>query len=236
MIFKLLVVDDEVTMRKGISNYMNWASIDCQVVGSASDGVEAMEFLKSQPVDIVITDIKMPAADGLEVARFVHENYPRTKVIILTGYADFEYAQTAIKYHVTSFILKPTNKKELFAAVQEAQKQLIVSQQQENIAKEGVFFLKDQLMQELTDHLCTEELKEKLLSLGLHMDCYYVAAFKPSSDEPDLSALKKIVIEEKKNTYCYRYNNLILNVYFQNQPSASVPEYILENCGRFPVL
>ena len=115
MIFKLLVVDDEVTMRKGISNYMNWASIDCQVVGSASDGVEAMEFLKSQPVDIVITDIKMPAADGLEVARFVHENYPRTKVIILTGYADFEYAQTAIKYHVTSFILKPTNKKELFA-------------------------------------------------------------------------------------------------------------------------
>ncbi len=111
MIFKLLVVDDEVTMRKGISNYMNWASIDCQVVGSASDGVEAMEFLKSQPVDIVITDIKMPAADGLEVARFVHENYPRTKVIILTGYADFEYAQTAIKYHVTSFILKPTNKK-----------------------------------------------------------------------------------------------------------------------------
>ena len=167
MIFKLLVVDDEVTMRKGISNYMNWASIDCQVVGSASDGMEAIDFLKNHPVDIVITDIKMPAADGLEVARFVHENHPMTKVIILTGYADFEYAQTAIKYHVTSFILKPTNKKELFAAVQEAQKQLIVSQQQENIAKEGVFFLKDQLMQELTDHPCTEELKEKALTQPL---------------------------------------------------------------------
>ena len=64
MIFKLLVVDDEVTMRKGISNYMNWASIDCQVVGSASDGMEAIDFLKNHPVDIVITDIKMPAADG----------------------------------------------------------------------------------------------------------------------------------------------------------------------------
>lgn len=73
MIFKLLVVDDEVTMRKGISNYMNWASIDCQVVGSASDGMEAIDFLKNHPVDIVITDIKMPAADGLEVARFVHK-------------------------------------------------------------------------------------------------------------------------------------------------------------------
>lgn len=69
MIFKLLVVDDEVTIRKGISNYMNWASIDCQVVGSASDGVEAMEFLDREPVDIVITDIKMPATDGLDQGR-----------------------------------------------------------------------------------------------------------------------------------------------------------------------
>ena len=199
MIFKLLVVDDEVTMRKGISNYMNWASIDCQVVGSASDGMEAIDFLKNHPVDIVITDIKMPAADGLEVARFVHENHPMTKVIILTGYAHFEYAQTAIKYHVTSFILKPTNKKN-FAAVQEAQKQLIVSQQQGEYCKEGVFFLKDQLMQELTDHPCWERIKKKNCFPGLHMDCYYVAAFKPSSDEPDLSALKR-TIAEKKNTY-----------------------------------
>ena len=230
MIFKLLVVDDEVTMRKGISNYMNWASIDCQVVGSASDGMEAIEFLRREPVDIVITDIKMPAADGLEVARYVHENHPQTKVIILTGYADFEYAQTAIKYHVTSFILKPTNKKELFAAVQEAQKQLIISQQQESIAKEGVFFLKDQLMQELTDHPCTGQLKEKLRSLELNMDSYYVAAFKPVSDEPDLSALKKIVIEEKKDSYCYRYNNLIINVYFQKEASTEVPSSILKNC------
>ncbi|MFR5151916.1 MAG: response regulator [Ruminococcus sp.] len=91
-------------------------------------------------MDIVITDIKMPAADGPGSSSLVHENHPMTKVIIPTGYADFEYAQTAIKYHVTSFILKSTNKKN-FPAVQEAQKQLIVSQQQENIAKEGVFFL-----------------------------------------------------------------------------------------------
>lgn len=244
MIFKLLVVDDEVTMRKGISNYMNWASIDCQVVGNASDGVEAMEFLDREPVDIVITDIKMPAADGLEVARYVYEHHPHTKVIILTGYADFQYAQTAIKYRVTSFILKPTNKKELFAAVQEAQKQLIISQRQENIAKEGVFFLKDQLMQELTDHPCTLELKEKLQSLGLTMESYYVAAFKPVSDDPDLPALKKIIIEEKQNSYCYRYNNLIINIYFQPSDFArpidqeyqkscsftAIPDYIIKNC------
>ena len=153
-------------------------------------------------------------------------------MIILAGYADFQYAQTAIKYRVTSFILNPTNKKELFAAVQEAQKQLIVSSpSQENIAKEGVFFLKDQLMQELTDHLCTEELKEKLLfPLGF---TWTAIMWQPSS-HPPMSRIclpcKKIVIEEKKNTYCYRYNNLILNVYFQNQPSAYCSGISLENC------
>ena len=128
--------------------------------------------------------------------------------------------------------------------MQEAQKQLIISQRQENIAKEGVFFLKDQLMQELTDHPCTLELKEKLQSLGLTMESYYVAAFKPVSDDPDLPALKKIIIEEKQNSYCYRYNNLIINIYFQpsdfarpidqeDQKSCSftaIPDYIIKNC------
>ena len=68
------------------------------------------------------------------------------------------------------------------------------------------------------------------------MDCYYVAAFKPSSDEPDLSALKKIVIAEKKNTYCYRYNNLILNVYFQTEPSLPFQNIFWKTVVRSPVL
>lgn len=109
MIFKLLVVDDESTMRKGIANFMNWESIDCEVIGTASDGLEAIEFIKTNPVDIILTDIKMPIADGLEVAKFIYENYSDIKVILLTGYADFEYAKTAIRYNVSAFILKPTN-------------------------------------------------------------------------------------------------------------------------------
>ena len=173
MIFKILIVDDEMTMRKGLSNYMNWASIDCQVTGTASDGMEAMEFLQKNPVDIVITDIKMPVADGLEVARFVYEQKLPAKVIILTGYADFAYAQTAIRYQVTSFILKPTNKKELFAAVQEAQKQLIVSQQQENIAKDGLFFLKDQVMlvkdvHQFPGHIACDSASNSEIVIPLH--------------------------------------------------------------------
>lgn len=93
-----------------------------------------------------------------------------------------------------------------------------------------MFFLKDQVMQELTEHSCTEDLRERLSSHGFSMNAYYVAAFRPVSDDSDLSALKEIVIEEKQNAYCYRYNNLILNVYFQNEIPSSMPSYIIENC------
>lgn len=82
LIFKLLIVDDEATMRKGISNFMDWDSIGCEVAGTASDGLEAIQFLRHNHVDIVITDIKMPEADGLAVAKFVFENLPDVKSYI----------------------------------------------------------------------------------------------------------------------------------------------------------
>lgn len=234
MIFKLLVVDDEATMRKGIANFMNWETIDCTVTATACDGLEAIEILKKEPVDIIITDIKMPMADGLEIARYVHENHLDIKVILLTGYADFEYAQTAIRYNVSSFILKPANKKALFEAVQEAQKELIVSKKNSSIAKEELAFLKDQLLQELTDQHYTEKFKDRLIDLGLSLEYYCVAAFQPLSQTADISALKQIIIEEKRSAYCYRYNNLIISVYFLDDISSPaifpIPDDILTNC------
>lgn len=82
----------------------------------------------------------MPDTDGLEVARYVYKNCPDTRVIILTGYAEFEYAQTAISYNVSSFIIKPMNKKELLESVQSIQKQLITSKKRSSIEKEEYAF------------------------------------------------------------------------------------------------
>ena len=75
-------------MRKGIANFMDWASIGCEVAGTASDGLEAIRFLQHNHTDIVITDIKMPEADGLAVAKYIFENMPETKIILLTGYVE----------------------------------------------------------------------------------------------------------------------------------------------------
>lgn len=236
MIFKLLIVDDEATMRKGIANFMNWSSIECEVAGTACDGVEAIEFLRKSPVDIVITDIRMPEADGLEVARYVYEKRMDTRVILLTGYADFEYAQTAIRYNVSSFLLKPTNKKALFEAVQEAQKVLIESKRKSSVAKEELAFLKDQALQELTDQELTPKLEERLLRLGLKLDYYYVAAFQLIPMSEDITALKRIIMDEQQNAHCYRYGNLIITVYFQDHFSSGIPDEILTNCREITAI
>lgn len=230
MNFKLLIVDDETPIRKGLSDFIEWDTIDCEVCRAAADGLEAIEYLKENPVDIVITDIKMPGADGLKLSRFIYENMPDIRVIILSGYADFEYAQTAIKYGVVDFLLKPTSKEKLLLAVQSAQKQLIRSMRQQDMEKEKSAFLKEQLLQELTDSVLREGGPEQLRSCGLSLRHYFVAAFRLLSGSGDLQHLKKIVIAQKSGSYCYRYNNLILSVYFIGRPCQEPPAFILDNC------
>lgn len=226
MIFKLLIVDDEATMRKGIAEYMNWDAIDCEVVGTACDGMEAISFLQEHDVDIIITDIRMPEVDGLAVAKYVYESHHNQKVILLTGYADFEYAKTAIKYNVTAFILKPTNKKELFEAVQSAQSQLITSKQYTNIAKEELAFLKEQFLQDLTNQPYISQLLPKLQQYNISLENYYIVAFRLIPFSNEIASLKKIIIDEKKrNAYCYRYNNLIITIYYFDDLNI-----ILQNC------
>lgn len=236
MTFKLLVVDDEAIMRKGIANFIDWDSFDCKVAGTAGNGIEAIEFIKANPVDIVITDIKMPVADGLDVAQFIYENKPEVKVILLTGYADFEYAQTAIKYNVSAFILKPTNKKELLDAIQDAQKQIITSKKHSSIAKEELAFLKDQLLLEMTNSAYLPSFQERLSNLGISLEHYYIAAFQLVPLESDIAFLKNIILNEKENAYCYRYNHLIIAVYFLNHRNEYIPESILENCREITVI
>jgi two-component system response regulator YesN len=115
--YKLLIADDEGLVLKGVSEYIPWETVGCEVLHTARDGQEAIELLEKEPPDIVITDIKMPRQSGLDVARYVHENHPQIKVIILTGFAEFEYARQAIAYGVVEYALKPVSKEGLLTAV-----------------------------------------------------------------------------------------------------------------------
>lgn len=227
MIFHLLIVDDEATMRKGLSSFINWESIDCIVSGTACDGADAIKKMQETPIDIIITDIKMPGIDGLELSKYVYENHPEIAIILLSGYAEFEYARTAIQYNVSHFLLKPTSKDEIVAVVKDVQEKIIISKRKNLIAKNELAFLKEQILQELTCSGLTSDIMERLKKYGILLDAYYVAAFRLANASTDIKQLKENIIQQKANSYCFRYNNLILSVYYSDELS-----HVIENCGE----
>lgn len=116
---KILIAEDEFFSRKALIKTITSSGLEVSVSAACATGAEALEYLKEHTVDLVITDICMPKADGLEISKFICENCPDTKVILVTGYADFSYAQQAIKYRVLNYITKPVKDPELLSAIQE---------------------------------------------------------------------------------------------------------------------
>jgi two-component system response regulator YesN len=113
----IFLVDDEPIIRKGIMTSIPWQEHGFAVCGEASNGQEALDLIPELHPDLVITDIRMPIMDGLELSTQIRRQYPAIKVLILSGYDDFEYAQKAIRIGVDNYLLKPVGAQELLAEV-----------------------------------------------------------------------------------------------------------------------
>ncbi len=111
--YKVLLVDDEEEIRQGISHKIDWASLGFTLVGEAENGAEALDLALELQPDVVLTDIKMPFMDGLALCRHLRTQLPAAKVVVFSGFDDFEFAKTAIGMHVSEYILKPINASEL---------------------------------------------------------------------------------------------------------------------------
>ena len=117
---KVFLVEDEAIIRHGIRDNIDWASHGFEFAGEAGDGEYAYPLiLKAQP-DILVTDIKMPFMDGLELSRLVKKTLPRTRIIVLSGYNEFEYAKEAIKIGISDYLLKPVSSAGLIDALKKA--------------------------------------------------------------------------------------------------------------------
>ena len=128
--YKILLVDDEILVREAIRDRLEWEKLGFELIGDCENGKKAIEFLQTQSVDVVLTDIYMPYVDGLELSKHISEEYPETKIIIFSGYSDFEYAQQALKYNVADYILKPVTAKELSAVLRKIKEKLDGKQQE----------------------------------------------------------------------------------------------------------
>ncbi|RGZ00593.1 response regulator [Clostridium sp. AM58-1XD] len=123
-LYRIMLVDDEEEVRKSIIKKIDWEAAGFQVVGDAENGEDALEKLENLEADVVLTDIRMPYMDGLTLTEKISQKYPFTKVVIFSGFDDFEYAQKAIKLNVTEYILKPVNVEELTAILKKIKKNL----------------------------------------------------------------------------------------------------------------
>lgn len=110
---KIILVDDDTMVLNGISRMLHWERFGGQLVGCAASGTEAVALLEQHHPDVVISDIRMPGMDGLELARHIYENFPNTRMILISGHGEFEYAQKALQYQVTDYILKPVTRAKL---------------------------------------------------------------------------------------------------------------------------
>ncbi|MFC7679377.1 response regulator [Paenibacillus sp. GCM10028914] len=160
--YKIIIVDDEPIVREGIRNRISWADHGFECVGVSENGQEALGMIAHFRPDVVMTDIYMPFMDGLELSRHVAEHYPGTKMIILTGYDDFEYAQQAVKLQVTDFILKPITSAEL----REVLDKLKVQMDEERGHLEHLNRLKQQLNESLP--LLKERFLERMATMALN--------------------------------------------------------------------
>lgn len=121
---KVFLVEDEMVIRNGIVKSINWEKEGYRLVGEASDGELAYPMILKEKPDILLTDIKMPFMDGLELSKLVKQELPDTKILIFSGYDEFEYAKEAIRIGVTEYLLKPVSSEQLLEVMRRISKQI----------------------------------------------------------------------------------------------------------------
>lgn len=122
---KMMVVEDEVILREGICCVGNWESLEVEICGTAGNGKEALQQMMKCKPDIILTDVVMPVMDGIELARWVHEQYPEIRVIMLSGHEEFAYVKKAMDYKACHYLLKPAKIEKIEETVAEVRDEIL---------------------------------------------------------------------------------------------------------------
>lgn len=159
--YKYLVAEDERLIRQNLIKKINRLELPLELTGEASNGLEAIQQIEKNCPEIVITDIRMPQCDGLELTEYLYKNHPGVKIVILSGYDDFKYAQAAIKFSVKDYLLKPVTPEALSASLQK----LLITMQKDSGA-----LLPYQVNSNTLEHKDIFELLEKYLQENYNQD------------------------------------------------------------------
>lgn len=154
---KVLIIDDEPLISKGLSEKINWLGLGCEICGIASNGYEGKKLINELNPDIVVSDIVMPGHTGLELAEYVHQNHKDITMILLSGYDEFTFAKEAFKYGVFDYLLKPTVVDEVMMVIKNAVNTIEQKRDKEknyeyleNALQESIPIIEQSLLYELT--------------------------------------------------------------------------------------
>lgn len=193
--YKLILVDDESDVREGILQEIDWGLYGFEVTGIAENGKEAYDLVDKLVPDIVITDIKMPFLDGLTLSEMIKQKYPATRIIILTGFDEFEFAQKAVKLHIDEYVLKPFSSQELVNALLKIKLQM----DEEVALKNNILRLRQHYINSLpilkanfltllvTSKLSDNEILDKSNNLNINLNAKGFIASVISIDKPSCS-------------------------------------------------
>ncbi|UFU00785.1 response regulator [Radiobacillus kanasensis] len=151
MSFKLLIVDDEPIIREGLKSTIPWDSYGMEVVDVVEDGEAALEWMENHnAIDLVLTDVRMPNMDGLQLATHLTSRFPNVKIVMISGYDEFKYAQQAIQLGVEDYLLKPVDVDELVQVVEKVAKEMEV--EREKSAKHQQLNISHAMYHQVFDH------------------------------------------------------------------------------------
>ena len=208
-LYKVLLVDDESMILRGMEEGISWESFGFEVTGTASNGQEAWEMIQNDRPDVLISDIRMPFMNGLELVQMLNENYIKMKVILVSGYDDFEYAQKAIRYGVQEYLLKPISMPQMEELLKKMHQEIEAEIEEKNnktylqqMYQENLPILKERFLTELIEGQIPQDRLEKRLK-NLHIDFDWdgciVAALQLVGEEEDTEmkyfSISKVVHE-----------------------------------------
>ena len=156
---RLFIVEDEEIIREGIQKNIDWISNNVQIVGTAGNGKECLEKIETCIPEVILSDIKMPFMDGMELIQHIYELYPRIKVVLLTAFDEFEYAKQALNYKVCQYVMKYEENEKILEAVLKAGNEYTLSLNQIEIVKQSEKLLENNILRDL---LFYDEKSEKI--------------------------------------------------------------------------
>lgn len=116
--YSVAIADDEIGIREGLRDLVNWNSLGFSLVGTFEDGEDLLPLLERQPPNLIVTDIRMDRCSGLDLSSYIQKHHLETKVVLISGYKEADLAMSAIKYGVKNYILKPVDLDELTTCIQ----------------------------------------------------------------------------------------------------------------------